>query len=461
MASKRDYYELLGVERNASEDDIRRAFRRLARQYHPDVNRQDDAEERFKEVNEAYEVLSDTEKRQNYDRFGHDGPGAQGFGAGGMGGFGFEDIIDSFFGGSQRGGRRATRGADLRYNLTLTLEETVTGADRVLEIPRLRTCTRCHGSGAEPGTQPVRCPACNGSGEVRRAQQTIFGSFVNVTICERCRGEGQIVSTPCSECHGERRVQTTQRLSVNIPPGVDDGQQLRLSGEGESGAINAPAGDLYVAISVRQHAIFKRQGSDLVFDTAINVAQAALGDEIDIPTINSNPVKLKVPAGTQTGKVLRLRERGVPHLRGGGRGDQLVRIRVATPTDLNDEQRRLLRELARSFAGLGSESAAPEASGTSPTGGATRPSGASSASDASRSGEHPTSEAGQRAGTESANRQASKSAAENGKPGRAGRDAPKTDRTDKAGQGDQSGKKDRKNKKEKGIFEKVKDVFSA
>jgi molecular chaperone DnaJ len=344
MASKRDYYEVLSVSRTASEDEIRRAFRKLARQYHPDVNRESDAETRFKEVNEAYEVLSNTEKRQSYDRFGHAGVSGQagGFdpnaGAGFSGFGGFEDIFETFFGGATRshgGGRRAARGSDLRFNLTLTFEEAVFGSEKTLEIPRARTCERCHGNGAEPGTEPIRCPSCNGSGEVRRVQQSIFGQFVNVTICERCHGEGQVVSTPCTECHGQGRVQRTQRLSVNIPAGVDDGQQVRLSGEGEAGPNGGPNGDLYVFLSVATHQLFKRQGQDLLYDLTVNVAQAALGDEIDVPTIDGNSVKVKVPSGTQSGKMLRLRDKGVPYLRGGNRGDQLIRIRVVVPQDLN------------------------------------------------------------------------------------------------------------------------------
>ena len=352
MASKRDYYDVLGVERGASEEEIRRAFRRLARQYHPDVNKDSDAEMRFKEINEAYEVLSDAEKRRSYDRFGHDGLQAQGFGAGmgGFGGFGFDDILETFFGtGTRAGTRRATRGSDLRYNLSLTFEEAVFGTEKVLEIPRTQACPRCHGSGGEPGSQPIRCPSCNGTGEIRRVQQSIFGHFVNVTVCERCRGEGQIVATPCKDCRGQGHVQTVQRLSVTIPAGVDEGQQIRLAGEGESGPGVGQPGDLYVFLNVAPHPVFKRQGSDILYDLTVNVAQAALGDEVEVPTVDGTPARLKIPAGTQQGKVLRVRDRGVPHLRGGGRGDELVRVRVVIPQDLTEEQRRLFHELAVSF----------------------------------------------------------------------------------------------------------------
>ena len=351
MAGKRDYYELLGVARNASEEDVRRAFRRLARQYHPDVNQEPEAEQRIKEINEAYEVLGDAEKRRSYDAYGHAGPRPEGFGGmGGFGGFGgFEDILETFFGsGARPRARRAAVGSDLRYNLSLSFEEAVFGAEKVLEIPRLQTCTRCSGAGAEPGTQRVRCPACGGSGEVRRVQQSILGRFVNVTACDRCRGEGEVISTPCRECRGEGRVRATQRLSVNIPAGIDDQQQIRIAGQGESAPNGGSSGDLYVFVSVAPHPILKRQGSDTLYELSINVAQASLGDEIDVPTLHGT-ARLRIPSGTQNGKVLRLREQGVPHLRGGGRGDQLVRVRVAVPQDLTDEQRRLLRDLARSF----------------------------------------------------------------------------------------------------------------
>jgi molecular chaperone DnaJ len=347
MATKRDYYEVLGVPRTAGEDEIRRAFRRLARQYHPDVSADADAEARFKEINEAYENLADAEKRQHYDRFGTSEPAGAGFGAGGgFDGFGFEDIFDSIFGGAAR---RNARGADLRYNLSLTFEEAVFGVEKVLEIPRAVTCSRCGGNGAEPGTSPIECPTCRGSGEIRRVQQSMLGRFVNVMACHRCGGEGRINPTPCSECHGERTVQTVQRLSVSIPPGVDDGQQVHLSGQGQSPPKGGVPGDLYVVLNVTPHALFRRQGSDLLYELTINVAEAALGAEIEVPTIDKQAARLKIPAGTQIGRVLRLRDKGVPHLRGSGRGDQLIRVRVEIPTELSDEQQRLFRELARTF----------------------------------------------------------------------------------------------------------------
>lgn len=349
MAVKRDYYEVLGVPRDASEDDIRRAFRRLARQYHPDVNRESDANVRFKEINEAYEVLADAGKRRNYDHFGHaDGP--QGVGRGGAG-FGIDDIFETFFGAASRGGgRRPTRGADLRYDLTLRFEEAVFGASREIEVPRTVRCARCGGDGAEPGTTPQPCPQCSGSGEIRRVQQSIFGQFVNVMVCDRCRGAGRVVAKPCTECSGRGDVQTVRKLTIDIPAGVDEGQQMHVVGEGESGQRGGPAGDLYVVLAVEPHEYFKRQGSDVVYELTVDVAQAALGDEVEVPTIEGRE-KIKVPAGTQTGRVIRLRGKGIPHLRGSSRGDQQVRVRVQVPTQLSEEQRRLFEQLGATFRG--------------------------------------------------------------------------------------------------------------
>ncbi len=346
-ASKRDYYEVLGIARNASDDDIKKAFRRLARQYHPDVNKDKDAEARFKEINEAYEVLSDPQKRQMYDQFGHAGPGlgaGAGFGDFGFGGFG--DIFQTFFGGGGPGaGRRGPqRGADLRYNLTLTFEEAVFGCEKDLEIPRADTCPACRGSGAEPGTEPSRCPNCNGTGELRRVQQSIFGQFVNVVMCERCQGEGRVITTPCHECHGAGRVRVTKHVSLKVPAGVDTGSQIRLTGEGEAGPRGGPNGNLYVSITVKKHPFFERDGADILYTLPINFAQAALGDEIEVPTVDGK-VLLKIPPGTQSGKIFRLRDKGVPHLRGGGRGDQHVYVRVVTPTELSAKERELLEQL--------------------------------------------------------------------------------------------------------------------
>ena len=341
-AQKRDYYEVLGIPRDAQDDDIKKAFRRLARQYHPDVNKSKDAEARFKEINEAYEVLSDAQKRQVYDQFGHDAPQGAGFEGFGFGGF--NDIFQSFFGG-QAGTRHGPQhGSDLRYNLTLTFDEAVFGCEKDLEIPRADTCPACRGLGAEPGTEPTRCPNCNGSGEIRRVQQSIFGQFVNVIMCDRCQGEGRVISTPCHNCHGAGRVRVTKHVSLKVPAGVDSGSQIRLTGEGEAGPRGGPNGNLYVAITVRKHAFFERDGQDILYTLNLTFPQVALGDEVEVPTIEGK-VMLKVPPGTQSGKVFRLKDKGVPNVRGGGRGDQHVLARVVTPGELSPRERELLEEL--------------------------------------------------------------------------------------------------------------------
>ncbi len=349
MSAKRDYYEILGVNRSAGDAEIKRAYHRLAREYHPDLNKDPGAEERFKEINEAYEALGDRRKRAEYDRWGHVGPGG-GF-ATDFGGFGLGDIFDDLFGfgGMRTAARRAPqRGADLRYNLTLTFEEAAFGCEKEIEVTRLDTCPVCRGTGAEPGTEPIRCPQCNGTGEVRRARQSIFGSFVNVTTCGRCGGEGEVVSTACSNCRGQKRVRVTKTIAIEVPPGVDSGTQIRLSEEGEAGVRGGMAGNLYVVISVRKHAYFKRQNSDIFLELPINVAQGALGDEIDVPTLDGTE-KLVIPAGTQTGETFRLRNKGVPYLRGEGRGDQLVTVYVVTPKRLTPEQRQLLEQLGKTL----------------------------------------------------------------------------------------------------------------
>jgi molecular chaperone DnaJ len=353
MAGKRDYYKVLEVPRSASGDDLKKAYRRLARQYHPDVNKSADAEERFKEINEAYEVLSNEQKRAAYDRFGHAGvQGSAGAGYSGFGDFGFSDIFEEFFSGFGMGTRRARRGphrgADLQHNLTLSFQEAAFGCEKEIEILRHETCPYCRGTGAEPGTQPVRCPQCNGTGEVRQVQQSILGSFVNVSTCPRCRGEGEVITTPCSQCHGHKTVQVPRTLSVKIPPGVDDGMRVRLAGEGEPGTYGGPPGNLHVAISVQPHRYFRRRNSDVLLELNINIAQAALGDQVIIPSLEGE-VALKIPPGTQSGKVFRLRGKGVPRLRGNGRGDQLVIIQVAIPSRLTDEQKQLFQELGETL----------------------------------------------------------------------------------------------------------------
>lgn len=354
MPAKRDYYEVLGVARTASEEEIRSAFRKLAFKYHPDRNQDADAEAKFKEINEAYEVLSDAQRRREYNQFGHVPAGAgAGSGFGGFGAFGFEDIFETFFGAAAgartQAGRRTQRGADLRVDLTLTFEEAVFGCEKTIEVPRWDRCAHCHGLGAEPGTQPSRCPTCNGTGELRRVQQSIIGQFVSVSICDRCRGEGQVILTPCQECKGSGRVRTANRILVTIPAGIDEGQQLRRPGEGETGLNGGPAGDLYIAINVLPHPTLKRQGADLLYDLTVNIAQAALGEEVEVPTAEGPPTKVKIPAGSQSGRTLRVHDKGVPHLRSSGRGDLLVRLRVAVPQKLSDEQRELFQKLAKTF----------------------------------------------------------------------------------------------------------------
>jgi len=349
VANKRDYYEILGLTRQASADDIRVSFRRLAKQYHPDVNKDPAAEERFKEINEAYAILSDDQKRAAYDRYGH--AGVSGMGAPDFSGFGMEDIFESIFGGF--GGRASSRrsprrGADLRVDLTITFEESITGVEKEIVVNRHETCPTCRGSGAEPGTSPVRCATCNGSGEVRQVRQTFLGSMVNVSTCPTCQGKGETISTPCHTCHGRTQVRQERRRVVSIPAGIDNGQSLRLSGEGEPGTNGGPNGHLLVVITVLAHPHFRREGDDLIVEVAINPALAALGGDIIVPTIHGQD-KVKVPAGTQPGTIFPLRGKGVPRLQRSGRGDLYVIVTVAIPTNLTGEQKKLLKDLAKTF----------------------------------------------------------------------------------------------------------------
>lgn len=357
--AQRDYYEILGVPKAASQDELRSAFRRLARQYHPDVNKAPDAEERFKEINEAFAVLSDEEKRAAYDRFGHAGVR----GAGGAPDFNvdfgnFADIFEEFFGGlggfgrtSQRTRNAPRRGADMQDKIDLTFEEAVFGVEKEIEITRDEICSTCHGAGAEPGTTPVRCPTCGGSGEVRQVRQTLLGSMVQVTTCPNCNGRGETISTPCHTCNGRGLERKTRKKVVTIPGGVDSGTQIRLAGEGQPGINGGPNGNLFLVIDVKPHTYFHRRDNDILLDLNVNIAQVTLGADVEVPTVDG-PEKLRIPPGTQPGKVLRMRNKGVPFVRGSGRGDELVIVNVEIPKHLSAEQRHLFEELAKS---LGSE----------------------------------------------------------------------------------------------------------
>jgi len=347
MAIKRDYYEVLGVSKGASAEELKRAYRKLALQFHPDRNPNDpQAESRFKEINEAYEVLSDQSKRQRYDTFGHSAQGMPGFDFGGAGFGGINDIFDMFFGAAAAGRGRSgpRRGADLRLDLRLTFEEAVFGVERELTIPRAEACQACHGSGAESGTSAQTCPQCRGSGQVRRATQSIFGQIVNVASCPRCNGEGKVIERPCKACGGSGHRPGEKKVRVNIPAGVDSGSQIRLTGEGEVGPRNGAPGDLYIVIQVKPHSVLKRQGTDIIYELPLSVAQAALGDTVEIPTVDG-PDKIEIAPGTQYGKTIRISGRGVPHVRSGRRGDQLVYVRVVIPTNLTEEQKQVLRQL--------------------------------------------------------------------------------------------------------------------
>jgi molecular chaperone DnaJ len=346
--TNRDYYEVLGVERNASDDEIKAAFRKLARQYHPDVNKEHDAEEKFKEVNEAYGVLSDGDKRARYDRFGRAGLGD-------TGGFrdytvDFSDLIEEIFGGfgfsSARQSRRSPRrGRDLQMQIALTFEEAVFGAEKEIEFQRDETCSTCAGSGAEPGTTPARCTTCEGQGEVRQVRQTFLGSMVQTMTCQTCNGRGEIISTPCRTCRASGLERKTVRKKVQVPAGVDGGTQIRLAGEGSPGVYGGPQGNLFILLDVKPHKFFKRRENDILLNLDINVAQATLGADILVPTVDGDE-KLKIPVGTQPGKVFRVKGKGVPHLRRNGRGDQLVIVNVEIPAKLSKEQRDLFEKLA-------------------------------------------------------------------------------------------------------------------
>jgi molecular chaperone DnaJ len=389
MATQRDYYDILGVPRGAGDDEIKRAFRKLAQQWHPDVNTSTEADLRFKEINEAYQVLSDPQRRQAYDMFGHAatggaaGGGFDPFGAGGFGGAagggfqGFGDLFDTLFGAAGGGARRprVPTGADLRYDLRLTFAESINGAEKEIEFGSLARCETCSGSGAEPGTTPVTCPKCSGSGELRNVRQTMLGQMVSVSPCDRCRGTGKVVETPCQTCQGEGRVQRKRKLRVTVPAGIDDGHQIRLSGEGEAAPRGGTPGNLYVVAHVGAHPQLRRQETELFYELPLSITQAALGARVRVPTADGDE-EIEIRPGTQAGTEIRLRGRGVPHLRRvGSRGDVHVIVDVRIPNKLTSRQRALLQELAVEMgeaeetvedagAGDGTDKGADQAAGT-------------------------------------------------------------------------------------------------
>jgi len=369
MSEKRDYYETLGVSRKAPEDEIKSAYRKLARQFHPDVNpNKKEAEEKFKEISEAYEVLMDKGKRETYDRFGFEGA-QRTFDRGGFTWSDFthfndvgdifgrdfnaddffgDSVFNAFFGG---GGRARDRygpqvGGDLQYNMDITLEETASGIEKDIDVPHAEECKACHGTGAKDGKALKRCSVCDGSGQIKKIQVRGYSQFINIGPCGKCNGTGRIIETPCNICKGEGRARATRKIHVAIPAGVDDNSRLRLQGEGREGKFGGPHGDLYIRISVEPHKMFERVGNDIVCEVQISFTQAALGAEIDIPILNGK-VKMKIPGGIQSGKILRLKGKGLPNLRGYGKGDQLVRVIIETPANLTRRQKELLKELAK------------------------------------------------------------------------------------------------------------------
>lgn len=365
--AKEDYYEVLGIARNASDAEIKKAYRKMAMKYHPDRNAGDKkAEEKFKTMSEAYEVLSDSQKRAAYDQFGHAGvdPSAAGAGFGAAAGAGnfadiFGDIFGDLFGGRAGGGHgrsRAEHGADLRYNLELSLEQAVHGATIQIRVPTLVTCNLCHGAGTKSGEAPKTCHTCQGMGQVRVQQ----GFFAIQQTCPTCRGSGQVITDPCTECRGHGRIQETKTLSVHIPPGVDEGDRVRLAGEGEAGANGGPPGDLYVQVHIKKHELFTREGIDLYCEVPINFSTAALGGELEVPTLDGR-LKLKIPAETQTGRLFKLRGKGVTNVRRQGPGDLLCRVIIETPINLNKRQKELLDELNKSMDSNGVQHHSPQA----------------------------------------------------------------------------------------------------
>ncbi|RZN14658.1 MAG: molecular chaperone DnaJ [Methanosarcinales archaeon] len=362
MAQKRDYYEILGIPKTANVDEMKKAYRKLAMKYHPDKNKSPDAEDRFKEISEAYGVLSDETKRKQYDQFGHAGIDSkysredifknihfEDF-FGGGGGSGSGSIFDIFFGGGGGSARehRPQQGDDLIYRLQVPFKTAVFGVKRVVELLKTETCGVCSGSGTKPGTTPKTCKVCGGTGQVQRTQNTPFGRFMTSSTCTACHGTGKVIDHPCTTCHGSGVVKRKKRISVKIPAGISSGSRLRISGEGEAGKLGGPPGDLYVDIYINPDPIFKRDGDDTVVKQSISITQASLGSEIKVSTLDGD-VKIKIPHGTQTGKIFRIKGKGVPHLHGYGRGDQLVVVTVKTPEKLTAHQKELLRQLAQSF----------------------------------------------------------------------------------------------------------------
>ncbi len=352
MPEKRDYYEVLGVDRNISDAELKKAYRKLAKQYHPDINPGNkEAEAKFKEINEAYEVLSDPQKRQQYNQFGHAGMNGAGFEGFSGFDFGVEDIFESFFGGSpfgrssrrQKAGPR--RGADLKYALEISFNEAAFGVNKEIRITRMQSCKTCGGTGAKPGTSPQTCRHCNGTGQIRQVQATPFGQMVNMKTCDVCRGEGTIITHPCEDCGGSGRQQKSAKLNIEIPAGIDNGQTISLRGEGEPGIKGGPSGDLYVNVRVQPHPIFTRDGYNIICEMPITFTQAALGAELDIPTLEGT-MKYNIPEGTQTGSVFRLRNKGIKHLRSNAKGDQFIKVNIEVPKKLTGKQKELLHQFA-------------------------------------------------------------------------------------------------------------------
>src|SRR6056297_3061782 len=367
MPGKKDYYDILGVDKDADQKEIKKAYRKLAKKYHPDMNKDDpQASEKFKEISEAYDILSDPNKRKRYDQYGHSGINEEDFNfddfaRGGFGGL--DDIFDMFFGGGMGGmgmNRRQgpQEGSDLQYRLEINFEEAAFGTKKEITIPRTEECSNCNGTGAKPGTEVKTCPRCNGQGRIRISQKTPFGQFMQTKTCDRCNGTGKVVSTPCPKCNGTGKVRRHRNLTVNIPAGVDDGTRLRMANEGEAGDRGAASGDLYIIVQVKSHNIFERKGDDIYCEVPINFVQATLGDEIKVPTLDGK-VKFTIPEGTQPGTTFRLKDKGIPHLNRHGRGDEYIKAKVIIPKHLSQEQKDLLKE----FAELSGDEINPEKKG--------------------------------------------------------------------------------------------------